>query len=99
MVRRWPRALRSTLAFASVAGALVLVSPAVARAAQPCAQQVLRDWSADGVIDDRYDVACYRDALRSLPEDVRLYSSAADDIKRALARRVSTRSVALAHEQ
>ena len=98
MVPISPRALGSTLA-ASLVCALVYGSPALARASQPCAQQVLRDWSDDGMIGGSHDASCYRGALRALPEDVRLYSSATDDIRRALAHRVSTRSVALAHRR
>ena len=53
------------------------------------------DWS-DGHIDGTYPLGCYRRALRALPDDIRLYSSATDDITRALARQVraATRSVA-----
>ena len=54
---------------------------------QSCAQTLLRDW-ADGRIDGTYPVACYRAALRSLPADLRVYSSAADDITAALQSRI-----------
>jgi hypothetical protein len=52
-----------------------------------CAKTLIRDWS-DGRIDDTYSVACYRAALRSLPADLRVYSSAPDDIRQAMSARI-----------
>jgi hypothetical protein len=57
--------------------------PAPAKAASPCWKQLLNDWY-DGRIDQTYPVHCYRDALKHLPADVQTYSSAHDDILRAL---------------
>jgi hypothetical protein len=54
-----------------------------AAAAQPCWRTLLEDWN-DGRIDRVYPVTCYRLALERLPEDVRAYSSAEDDIRAAL---------------
>jgi hypothetical protein len=54
-----------------------------AGAAQSCGTRVLDDWR-DGRIDGTYPVACYRQALAHLPEDVRVYSTAQADITRAL---------------
>ena len=54
----------------------------------PCWQRLVRDWS-DGRIDGAYSVGCYRAALRKLPEDLRVYSSAPDDIQAALQRKLS----------
>jgi hypothetical protein len=62
----------ATLAFAGTAGA-----------APSCASRLLADWR-DGRIDQTYPVACYRQALAQLPEDVRVYSTAQNDITRAL---------------
>lgn len=47
----------------------------------------MTDW-LDGRIDKRYPPRCYGDALAALPEDVRAYSTAEDDISRALRARV-----------
>ena len=59
-----------------------------AAAAQPaCAKAVVRDWS-DGRIDRDYSVGCFRAALHSLPVDLRVYSSAPDDIRQALSQRI-----------
>ena len=52
-------------------------------AALPCGEAVLRDW-ADGSIDRGYSADCYLAAIDDLPEDVRTYTSAEDDITRAL---------------
>lgn len=52
-----------------------------------CAKRLLRDWT-DGRIDGTYPLACYRSALRSLPTDLRMYSSAPDDIRQALSMRI-----------
>jgi hypothetical protein len=57
--------------------------PAPAQAATPCWKLLLNDWY-DGRIDKTYSVHCYRDALKHLPADVQTYSSAHDDILRAL---------------
>ena len=57
-------------------------APAAA-GATPCWKSLLNDWY-DGRIDQTYSVHCYRDALKHLPADVQTYSSAHDDILRAL---------------
>lgn len=49
-----------------------------------CWNALIRDWY-DGRIDKTYEVHCYRDALKHLPQDVRTYSDAYDVISRALA--------------
>jgi hypothetical protein len=76
---------------AAVAALLLLVLPSTAPAA-PCWQGVIAD-ASDGRIDREYPIACYRKALESLPEDVRVYGTAGSDIQRALMSAVS-RSVA-----
>jgi hypothetical protein len=49
----------------------------------PCWKVLLNDWY-DGRIDGSYPRHCYNDALHHLPADVSTYSSAHDDILRAL---------------
>jgi len=61
----------------------MLVRPVTASAATPCWKTLLNDWY-DGRIDNTYPIHCYRDALHHLPKDVQEYSSAHDDILRAL---------------
>jgi hypothetical protein len=77
-----PRMLGALLALATVASVVALAAPA--GAAQPCWQTVINDWADNGRVDGRYSIHCYRDALRNLPEDMRAYSSAPDDIERAM---------------
>ena len=83
---------RIALALATFAAAVVVVAPA-GSAATPCWQVLVDDW-ADGAISNLYPISCYRQALQNMPEDVRLYSNASDEINRALAGRAVTRSIA-----
>src|SRR5436309_12737113 len=73
------------IVLASLAALLVGSEPASAQTS--CGTRLLRDWS-DGRIDGVYPVRCYSLALANMPEDVRIYSTAESDIKRALQARV-----------
>ena len=76
---------------ALAAGLLVaLFTPGQAAAATPCWKKVLNDWSNGRAIGS-YPLHCYRDAIRHLPEDLRDYSSAADDINAALQAQIAKR--------
>jgi hypothetical protein len=69
---------------ASVALLCAAAQPARAAAsATPCWKVLLNDWY-DGRIDGSYQRHCYNDALKHLPADVSTYSSAHEDILRAL---------------
>jgi hypothetical protein len=68
---------------AVIAGALLMATVRPAAAATPCWKALLNDWY-DGRIDNTYALHCYTDALKHLPPDVQTYSSAHDDIERAL---------------
>jgi hypothetical protein len=77
-----------TLTICTVVVALACIAGSVARPAAAahkpaCWQVLLNDWY-DGRIDGTYPLHCYRDALKHLPSDVDTYSSARDDIERAL---------------
>ena len=61
---------------------LAVASPA--GAAQSCGRAVIDDWYDNGRVDGTYALHCYDDAIEILPRDVRDYSSAKDDIQRAL---------------
>jgi hypothetical protein len=74
-------ACATLLGFVLIAGTAVRAQAAAA--ATPCWKTLLNDWY-DGRIDGTYPIHCYRDALKHLPSDVKTYSSAADDIERAL---------------
>jgi hypothetical protein len=77
---------------AVVAGLLVaLFVPARAAAATPCWKKVLNDWSNGRAIGS-YPLHCYRDAISHLPEDLRDYSSAADDINAAMQAQIAKRN-------
>jgi hypothetical protein len=56
--------------------------------AASCTQRLLKDWR-DGRIDGTYPIACYRRAMKHLPTDVLVYSSAQQDIQRALSERIA----------
>jgi hypothetical protein len=96
------RRLRRTILGAGPAAALLTIgatvylavgSPGAAKVAgqtsvrPACATALIRDWT-DGRIDGTYPLACYRIALRSLPTDIQVYSSAPDDISQALSQRI-----------
>jgi hypothetical protein len=78
--------VRVTIVAAALFAAVAHASPA--SAATPCWKTLLNDWY-DGRIDHTYAVHCYQDALHHLPADVQTYSSAHDDILRALQSAVS----------
>jgi len=74
--------------FAVPAVLLVVVSACALASAQPaaaatCWQRVLSDWR-DGHIDGTYSPSCLRAALQNMPEDIRIYGSAEEDITRLL---------------
>jgi hypothetical protein len=69
---------------ASIALLSVVAQPArAASSGTPCWKVLLNDWY-DGRIDGSYPRHCYNDALKHLPADVSTYSSAREDIQRAL---------------
>jgi hypothetical protein len=78
--------LRHVLVVLASMAAMLAVSD-TASAQTGCGTRLLRDWS-DGRIDGVYPVRCYHLALANMPEDLRIYSSAESDIKRALQARV-----------
>jgi hypothetical protein len=74
------------LAVLAAAASLAVVAPAVAKA--PCWKELINDWY-DGRIDKTYAIHCYREAIDHLPTDVEQYSSARQDIERALQKRIA----------
>ena len=56
------------------------------------------DW-ADGRIDHTYPIRCYRQAMKSLPTDLEVYSSAPEDIQSALRDRILQRSAGAIRRQ
>jgi hypothetical protein len=78
------RTTRLLLAAAAVATLATLALAAPAGAMTRCGQQVLNDWWDNQRIDRTYPLHCYREAIKGLPEDLKQYGQAADDIDRAL---------------
>ena len=68
---------------AAAATALAAVAPTVASGASNCGDAVLREWSSGG-LRRAFPLRCYGEALRRMPQDIRSYSTATDDIQRAL---------------
>jgi cobalamin biosynthesis Mg chelatase CobN len=66
---------------AACAALVVSVAPAAAKT--PCWKLLLNDWY-DGAITNTYPIPCYQQAIDHLPTDVDVYSSAREDIRRAL---------------
>lgn len=65
------------------AAVVALAAPAAAGADRPtCAVAVLDEWTR-GTLDSGYAPECYEAAVDALPEDLRAYTTAADDIGRA----------------
>jgi hypothetical protein len=80
------------LALSAVALLLTcLLGAGSAAAAESCGKKVIDDWYADGRVDGTYPPHCYDDAIEILPRDVRDYSSAKDDITRALQNRLNNK--------
>src|SRR5262245_33519675 len=78
-----PSLRRCLISLACAVIALALVAGGTATAARPaCADAVLRDWTT-GTLGSDYAPECYQAAIDALPEDLRAYTSAADDINRA----------------
>jgi hypothetical protein len=74
-----------------VAAGVFVVGATPAAAGSPCWQQVINDWSDNSRVDRRYEIHCYQEALRRLPEDMKAYSTAPDDIARAMREEIRRR--------
>jgi hypothetical protein len=81
------RSAATTLALlalvAGLAAAAAMPSPAAA-SGKPCWERVIDDWLDNGTIDGHYKAACYQQALKHVPEDLRDYSNITDAISAAL---------------
>jgi hypothetical protein len=73
----WLALVGATLVF----GASVMCAPP-AQAAPACADAIIEEW-ANGALSSPYPLDCYDAAIDALPEDLRAYTTAADDISRA----------------
>lgn len=52
-------------------------------AAKPCWKQIVEDWYGNERIDGSYSQACYREADKNIPQDLRDYSDLPGEIQRA----------------
>jgi hypothetical protein len=84
-----PRSLRPLILVAAVlaigAALGTTPQPAQARSLSICSKALVHDWLVDGRVDKTYPVHCYREALKTIPEDQLVYGTLRDDLKRALA--------------
>jgi len=80
----WPEpSLRRCLTTLAAAAVMAFAGCGAGAAARPaCADAVLHDWTK-GTLGSGYAPECYEAAIDALPEDLRAYTSAADDITRA----------------
>jgi hypothetical protein len=84
--RRWTVTARRLLTLLLILVAAFVgagATAAQADAATPCWKRLINDWY-DGRIDSIYPARCYRSAIKNLPEDVDAYSTAREDLERAL---------------
>jgi len=79
----------SRVSRAVIAGALFLAFAGPASAA-PCWKTLTTDWAANGTVDRTYPIPCYRQAVARLEPDLEIYSSAREDILRALQRTIAS---------
>ena len=81
------RPAATTLALlALVAGlaATAAMPSSAAASGKPCWERVIDDWLDNGTIDGHYKAACYQQALKHVPEELRDYSNITDAISAAL---------------
>lgn len=76
------RSARIAFAIVSVSLAFLALGASPAMAAPDCAVAVIDDW-AQGTLESAYPLECYDAAIDALPEDLRAYTTAANDISRA----------------
>ncbi len=75
----------SLLSALAAIAALAALTFAPVASAKTCAERVIDDWYGNGRVDQIFPKHCYLEAIRSLPVDVKDYSNAEEDIRRALA--------------
>lgn len=78
-----PRRLLTLLLVLVAASIGAGITAPQADSATPCWKRLINDWY-DGRIDRIYPASCYRSAIKNLPEDVDAYSTAREDLERAL---------------
>lgn len=83
-----PRPLKPLILVAAIlaigAALGTTAQPAQARSLSICSKALVHDWLVDGRVDRTYPVHCYREALKTIPEDQLVYGTLRDDLNRAL---------------
>src|SRR5213595_87957 len=79
-----PKFLKPLILVLTAAAAAATFGVSTAHAST-CSSALIRDWYVDGRIDKTYQVHCYREALKDIPEDQLIYGTLRDDLTRALA--------------
>jgi hypothetical protein len=82
------RPTRLACALLAACALAVPAAPAAAASPAPCWKTLLNEWYG-GSIKHVYPLHCYHDAIAHLPLDVQVYSSAKQDIERALAQAIA----------
>jgi hypothetical protein len=78
-----PKFLKPLIVLVAAAASAALFGVGTAQASR-CSDALIHDWYVDGRIDHTYQVHCYREALRDIPEDQIVYGTLRDDLTRAL---------------
>ena len=78
-----PKFLKPLILVLTAAAAAATFGVSTAHASA-CSNALIRDWYVDGRIDNTYQVHCYREALKEIPEDQLIYGTLRDDLTRAL---------------
>src|SRR5207237_2811802 len=78
-----PKVLKPLILICVAAAAAATFGVGTAQASR-CSDALIHDWYVDGRIDNTYQVHCYREALKDIPEDQIVYGTLRDDLTRAL---------------
>src|SRR5437867_13164011 len=98
------RPVKTLIVLAALAALALSATVSTAAARKPagkkaaCWKVLVNDWY-DGTINGKYALHCYRDALKHLGSDTKGYTSAYDDIKRALQQRIDELAAARKHHR
>jgi len=84
-----PAFFRRVVIVAALAAVALIALPGPASAEAPCWKRLTLDWADNGKVDKTYPIPCYSDAIAHLNSTDRIYSSAEDDIHRALQRAIA----------
>ena len=78
-----PKFLKPLILVCAAAAAAATFGVGTAQAST-CSDALIHDWYVDGRIDNTYEVHCYREALRDIPEDQIVYGTLRQEITTAV---------------